>query len=62
MTAKGVWLYGLVIGLLTVLIRLFGGLTEGVMYAILVANALSPLIASVTQPKIYGAQKQEAES
>ncbi len=62
MTTKGVWLYGLVIGLLTVLIRLFGGLTEGVMYATLVANALSPLIASVTQPKIYGAQKQEAES
>ena len=62
MTTKGVLLYGLVIGVLTALIRLFGGLTEGVMYAILVANALSPLIASITQPKIYGAQKQEAES
>jgi electron transport complex protein RnfD len=32
------------------------------MYAILVANALSPLIASVTQPRIYGATKKEAES
>ncbi len=62
MTMKGVLLYGVVIGVLTALIRLFGGLTEGVMYAILVANALSPLIASVTQPKIYGAQEQEAES
>jgi electron transport complex protein RnfD len=62
MTPRGVWLYGGVIGLLTVLIRQFGGLTEGVMYAILVANALSPLIASVTQPRIYGATKKEAES
>ncbi|OQX45004.1 MAG: electron transporter RnfD, partial [Candidatus Sedimenticola endophacoides] len=41
LTARGVWLYGLLIGSLTVLIRLFGGLTEGVMYAILVANALT---------------------
>jgi electron transport complex protein RnfD len=60
-TPAGVWLYGLFIGFLTVVIRLFGGLTEGVMYAILLGNALSPLIASVTQPKPYGARgKQEA--
>lgn len=62
MTSRGVWIYGLVIGVLTVLIRLFGGLTEGVMYAILVANALSPLIASISQPRIYGARKEGAES
>lgn len=62
MTPRGVWIYGGVIGVLTVLIRQFGGLTEGVMYAILVANALSPLIASVTQPRIYGETKKEAES
>ncbi|AKH19475.1 RnfABCDGE type electron transport complex subunit D [Sedimenticola thiotaurini] len=62
MTPRGVWLYGIVIGVLTVIIRQFGGLTEGVMYAILVANALSPLIASVTQPRIYGATKKGAES
>jgi len=53
-TPLGVWIYGLVIGIVTVLIRLFGGLTEGVMYAILLGNALSPLIASVTQPRVYG--------
>ena len=62
MTAKGVWLYGAVIGFLTVVIRLFGGLTEGVMYAILVANAMSPMIASVTQPRIYGKRKKVGES
>lgn len=53
-TPLGVWIYGAFIGVLTVIIRLFGGLTEGVMYAILLGNALSPLIASFTQPRIYG--------
>ncbi len=65
MTPRGLWLYGAVIGFLTVTIRLFGGLVEGVMYAILVANALSPLISSVTQPRVYGVGKRgkpEAES
>ena len=60
-TPLGIWLYGAVIGLLTVLIRLYGGLTEGVMYAILIANALSPLIASFTQPRIYGEVKKRGE-
>ncbi|MCP3662243.1 MAG: RnfABCDGE type electron transport complex subunit D [Gammaproteobacteria bacterium] len=57
LTPRGIWLYGLFIGSLTVIIRLFGGLTEGVMYAILLANVLSPLLASITQPRIYGEQK-----
>ncbi len=61
MTPKGIWMYGLIIGFLTVLIRFFGGLTEGVMYAILIANALSPLIASATQPRVYGVSKKGAE-
>jgi electron transport complex protein RnfD len=56
-TTKGVWLYGVVIGVLTVIIRLFGGLNEGIMYAILIANALSPLISRITQPRRYGAVK-----
>ncbi len=48
---------------MTVMIRLFGGLTEGVMYAILLANAASPLIASITQPRVYGeARKPKGES
>jgi electron transport complex protein RnfD len=54
-TPRGVWIYSLFIGVLTVIIRLFGGLTEGVMYAILLGNAISPLIATVTQPKVFGA-------
>jgi electron transport complex protein RnfD len=53
-TPKGVWIYGALIGVLTVMIRYFGGLTEGVMYAILIGNALAPLIDQVTQPRLFG--------
>ena len=53
-TPLGVWIYGLFIGMLTVVIRLFGGLTEGVMYAILLGNVIAPLISGVTQPRIFG--------
>jgi electron transport complex protein RnfD len=53
-TPWGVWIYALFIGMLTVIIRLFGGLTEGVMYAILLGNAISPLISGITQPRIFG--------
>lgn len=56
-TPLGMWIYGLLIGVLTVIIRLFGGLPEGVMYAILLANASSPLIDRLTQPRPYGLVK-----
>ena len=58
-TPLGVWIYGAIIGFLTVIIRLFGGLPEGIMYAILLGNAASPLIAQMTQPRIYGARHEE---
>lgn len=54
--------YGALIGVLTVVIRLFGGLVEGVMYAILIANAAGPLISDWTQPRIYGAVKVKSGS
>ena len=57
-TPLGVWIYSLFIGALTVIIRLFGGLTEGVMYAILLGNALSPLIATISQPRVFGAPRR----
>ncbi|MFP4644463.1 MAG: RnfABCDGE type electron transport complex subunit D [Spirochaetales bacterium] len=53
-TRSGVWVYSVVIGLLVVLIRLFAGATEGVMYAILFANATAPIISRLTQPRTYG--------
>jgi electron transport complex protein RnfD len=55
-TPSGSVIYGLLIGTVTVVIRLFGGLNEGVMYAILLANALSPLISDWTQPRVFGAR------
>jgi len=57
-TPLGVWIYGSLIGLITVIIRLFGGLAEGVMYAILLGNAVSPLIDNLTQPRAYGAHRK----
>ena len=57
-TPLGVWLFAILIGGLTVVIRLWGGLPEGVMYAILVANGLSPLLNQVTQPRVYGTGKR----
>jgi electron transport complex protein RnfD len=55
-TDGGRWLFGAGIGLLVVIIRLWGGLPEGVMYAILLMNALVPFINRVTQPRPFGAR------
>ena len=40
--------------LLVVVIRIWGGLAEGVMYAILLMNALVPFINRATQPRVFG--------
>jgi electron transport complex protein RnfD len=58
-TPVGVWIYGVIIGVTIVIIRYFGGLTEGVMYAILLGNALTPLIDRYTQPRVYGTGKDK---
>jgi Na+-translocating ferredoxin:NAD+ oxidoreductase subunit D len=57
-TPLGVWIYGALIGVLTVIIRYFGGHTEGVMYAILAGNALAPFIDQYTQPRVFGTRRQ----
>lgn len=54
LTPKGVWLYGFIIGSLVVVIRVWGGQPEGVMYAILLANAISPQIDKLFKPRVYG--------
>jgi electron transport complex protein RnfD len=54
LTPKGIWIYGIGIGLLVVLIRLWGGMPEGVMYAILLMNAATPLINRFTKTRVYG--------
>jgi electron transport complex protein RnfD len=53
-TRRGAWLFGCGIGVLVVLIRVWGGLPEGVMYAILLMNATVPAINRVTQPRVFG--------
>ena len=54
MTALGGYLYGALIGVLTLVIRIWGGMPEGVMYAILLANAVSPLIDRMIRPRAFG--------
>lgn len=51
---KGAWVFAVMIGFLVVLIRVFGGLPEGVMYAILLMNAATPLLERWTQPRAFG--------
>ena len=53
-TPRGIWIYGIGIGILIVLIRLWGGLPEGVMYAILLMNAATPLINRYTKIRTFG--------
>jgi len=53
-TNRGCWIFGVGIGLLITLIRIWGGLPEGVMYAILLMNALVPFINRVSQPRLFG--------
>lgn len=61
-TPLGVVIYGILIGLLVVVIRIWGGLPEGVMYAILLANAISPHIDKMIQPRVYGTAKKTKRS
>jgi electron transport complex protein RnfD len=53
-TQKGIWIFGIGIGILVVLIRNWGGLPEGVMYAILLMNAFTPLINRFTKNRTFG--------
>ena len=53
-TKAGQYVYGIVLGILTGIFRLFGGSPEGVSYAIIIGNLLVPLIEKVTYPKAFG--------
>lgn len=56
-TSRGCWIFGAGIGVFVVLIRIWGGLSEGVMYAILLMNAATPLINRFTKIRTYGHKK-----
>lgn len=53
-TKKGQYLYGMLLGILTGVFRLFGPSAEGVSYAIILGNLLVPLIEKITMPKPFG--------
>lgn len=53
-TAKGKIIFGIACGIITMLIRYFGGFSEGVCYAILIMNMLTPLIEMATKPRPFG--------
>ncbi|MBM4118899.1 RnfABCDGE type electron transport complex subunit D [bacterium] len=53
-TRRGMLVFGLGCGLLTALIRLWGGYPEGVSFAILLMNAATPLIDRATRPRVFG--------
>ena len=59
MNTKGMLIFGLGCGLLTVLIRVWGSYPEGVSFAILIMNAVTPLINKYVKPKRFG-EKVEA--
>ena len=54
MTAKGQIVYGVCIGILTVIIRNWGAYPEGMSFAILIMNAFTPLINTYCKPKRFG--------
>ena len=53
MTHKGMWIYGIGIGVLTVLIRVFGSYPEGMSFAILIMNGFTPLINRYCKPQKF---------
>ena len=59
MTAKGQIIYGVAIGLLTVVIRTFGAYPEGMSFAILIMNAFTPLINTYCKPKRFGGGRKK---
>ncbi|HQC55728.1 MAG TPA: RnfABCDGE type electron transport complex subunit D [Mesotoga sp.] len=60
MSIKGHLIFGVGCGVITMVIRFFGGYPEGVSFAILVMNAFVPLIDMVSKPKIFGKVKSNA--
>ena len=60
LTKLGQIVYGIGCGVITILIRYFGGYSEGVTYAILCMNACSVLLDKIGRPVKFGAPKKEA--
>ena len=61
LTNKGKVIYAIGCGLLTVLIRTFASLPEGVSYSIVLMNILTPHIENLTTPKAFGVRKEASK-
>ena len=59
MTRSGMIVYGILIGSLTMVIRLWGAYPEGVSFAILLGNACTPLINRYFRPRRFGAERRK---
>lgn len=57
-TVKGQYLYGILLGFLTFVFRIWGPSAEGVSYAIIIGNLLVPLIEKVTRPTAFGKKRR----
>ena len=53
-TIKGQYVFGILLGILTGILRIFGASAEGVSYAIILGNLLTPLIEKYTMPHAFG--------
>ncbi|HAG68818.1 MAG TPA: Na+-transporting NADH:ubiquinone oxidoreductase subunit D, partial [Lachnospiraceae bacterium] len=53
-TSRGRYIYGIILGVLTGIFRIFSSSAEGVSFAIIISNLLVPLIELVTVPKCFG--------
>lgn len=60
MTAKGKIIYGILIGVLTMVIRLWGAYPEGMSFAILLGNGCTPLINRYCKPRRFGIERRKS--
>ncbi|MFN2350492.1 MAG: RnfABCDGE type electron transport complex subunit D [Kiritimatiellia bacterium] len=56
-TPRGMIIFGIGCGLLTVIIRKWGGYPEGVSFAIVIMNAFTPLLNRATRPRVFGRRR-----
>ena len=61
-TKNGQYLFGIFLGIMTGIFRIFGPSAEGVSYAIILGNLLVPLIEKITKPTAFGKQKTKKEA
>jgi len=60
LTKRGMLIFGVGCGLLTMIIRRWGGYPEGVSFAILIMNSVTPLINRATRPRVFGQKRVKA--